>query len=189
MRLVRCNDEKCGATYPSTAAFCPRCGQRTAYRPRRHFRAMQIICAVLAAMFIAKAFLRHAAMPLPPPPTAPVEEVRPLESDIFDALSTLESFDQARQSWSQDKAERKRFADAVTGRRVHWTGRLRSSLRPGTFKLTSIDPQSSAIIRLMPATAEAKEQAKKIKSGTMVEIDGVMMDEQWVHMLSVRTIE
>ena len=189
MHLVRCNGERCGATYPSSAAFCPRCGKRTAYRPRRTFRGLHIICVLLAAMFIAKAFVHHAAPPLPATPAPPVEQSGPLDSDISDALSSLESFDQARQSWTQDKAERKRFADLVPGRRVHWTGHLRSWLRPGTFKLTSTDPQSPATIRLMPATAEAKEQAKKIKSGTMVEIEGVMMDEQWVHMVSVRPVE
>jgi hypothetical protein len=185
MRFIRCDGDNCGATYPATAAFCPRCGKPTAYRPRRRFAALHVICALLAAMFVARAFVRHPAMPLPPPPVPPMEQVGPTDSDISDALSSLESFDQARQSWTQDKSERKRFTDLVTGRRVHWTGRLRSSLRPGTFKLTSTDPQSPASIHLMTATSEAKEQAKKIKSGTIVEIEGVMTDEHLVYVVSV----
>ena len=42
---------------------------------------------------------------------------------------------------------------------------------------------------MMPATSQVKEQARQIPPNTTVEVEGVLMDDQWLHLLKVRVVE
>ena len=127
------------------------------------------------------------------PPATPVavpsiEPGEQIDTDVTAALSSLESFSQARQSWGASRGEKKHFAELVTGSRVHWFGRLQSSWRPGTFNLVSGD-RSGLSIHMMPATDKAKQQARAIPENSSVEVEGVLMDDQWMHLVDVRPAE
>ena len=120
--------------------------------------------------------------------TPSIEPGEEIDTDVATALSSLESFSQARQSWSSSHNEKKHFAELVIGRRVHWFGRLQSSWRPGTFYLISGD-RSGVSIHLMPATDKVKQQTRQIPENSSVEIEGVLMDDQWMHLVDVRVVE
>jgi hypothetical protein len=197
MLRVRCGGEKCGATYPGSAAFCPRCGKANdhqqpatpAVRPRRPFRSLPVIIGLVIVLLLSKGVFRPRAVPVPPMPVSSSGQSDGIDNDVSAALASLEAFSDARRSCAGSKSEKNRFAGLVTGRRVRWTGILRSSWRPGSFILVGGEPRTNASIRMMPATAEAREQVRQIPVNTTVEIEGVLMDDQWLHLLSVRVVE
>jgi hypothetical protein len=123
------------------------------------------------------------------PAALPSEQNGPLGFETPSALSSLEAFDQARRSWGETKHDEKRFSEAVIGRRVRWQGHLRYSLKPGTFMLASDPSEANASVCLMPATAETKRQVRRIPPDTKVEVEGVLMDDQWLHLMRIRAVE
>jgi len=189
--------------YPADASFCPRCGRANDHqqvqalaappipvRRRRSGRGLRLVIGLVIVMLVSRGLFRSRTTYVPPSPVAPsVEPGDPIDSDVTAALWSLESFSQARQSWAGSHSEKKRFAEQVRGRRVSWFGRLQSSWRPGAFDLLSGDPTSGASIRMMPATTQVKEQARQIPPNTTVEVEGVLMDDQWLHLLKVRVVE
>ena len=144
---------------------------------------------LLIAMFVAKGLFHARTAPLAPPVATPsIEPGEQIDSDVTAALSSLESFSQARQSWGASRSEKRHFAELVTGSRVHWFGRLQSSWRPGTFNLISGN-RSGLSIHMMAATDKAKRQVTEIPENSSVEVEGVLMDDQWMHLVDVRLAE
>jgi hypothetical protein len=194
MQTVRCGGEKCNATYPADAAFCPRCGRRNDRRqiatptPARWRGPFRTIIGLVIVLMIFRGFLRSRTATPPSVATPALDSSDPIDADVTSALFSLEAFSQARQSWAGSHSERNRFAELVTGRRVRWVGTLQSSWRPGAYNLVSSDRTANASIKMMPATAEAKQQVKQIAPNTPVQVEGVLMDDQWMHLLNVQVV-
>jgi hypothetical protein len=186
VQSIRCEHEKCAGHYTLIAEFCPRCGRRVNVPKRRRFRPFRLVLGLLLVVFVTRGVFRQRTASMPPPPPAPlIEQNEQTDTDIRPALFSPEAFFDARQSWSGSRS----FAEVVAGKRVHWVGSLRPSWRPGTFNLVSADPDAIASIRMIPASARAKEQIKQIPANTTVEIEGVLRDDRSLHLLSIRTVE
>jgi hypothetical protein len=185
MQRVRCPRENCQAIYPAGAAFCPRCG-RPNPRPRRQFRGFPWIL-ILLAFFVVR-HCAHRSNPNPPAP-ASTQNVATPALDVQSALSSVESFSQARQNCNATAAGKRQFTGQIAGRYVRWTGVLKHSLIQRSSTLIGTQANSRASIRLMPATDEVKRQLRSIESGSQVEIEGVLLDEQGVHVTNIRAAD
>jgi hypothetical protein len=104
-------------------------------------------------------------------------------------VSSLNAFVESRDSGLADIRSRADFAARVAGRRIHWSGTLETSWAPGAFKLAANESRGAPFIYLRPASSKAKSELRRIAAGTRVEIEGVVMDDNAVHLLSVRVVK
>ena len=203
MRPVKCNGERCGALLPSHARFCPRCGKAietlpptpqkrpTSSRSCGRFPILRFIAICWLVVFLIRLTAHWAthgpvANPTPTPvlvyparpaPPAPIAEPAP-------DTSSLERFI----TWRAGKPS-KESRKSVEGQEIRWTGKLKKSLIPGRFELTQADAQNRQSVRLEPVTADAKDDLRRLDSGALIEIDGVLMDERSLHVVSVREVQ
>jgi hypothetical protein len=115
--------------------------------------------------------------PARPAPSAPVPEPTP-------DTSSLERFI----AWRADHPS-KQSRKTLEGQQIRWTGKLKKSFIPGRFELTQADSQDKQSVHLDPATADAKDDLRRLNSGALIEIDGVLMDERSLHVVSVREMQ
>lgn len=201
MRLTRCERRTCGAALPAGASFCPRCGRANIpapgapRRPRRVWP--RVALGVILAVILMKGVFRAAVLPVgtnlvapvPASPPADIEDTAAFEARVESALGSLEAFAVAREAQVEAGQGRRRFSDYVAGRHVRWIGRFRHTLRPGTYRLIADPDHPNAAVRLVPASPEVKQVAKQIVVGSEVEVEGVLMDDQSLHVTLVRVVE
>jgi len=125
----------------------------------------------------------------PAPAPGEVEDQATLNARIDSALTSLDAFAAARGCFAESGLGRHRFSDYVAGRHVRWVGRLRHTLRPGSYRLVADPDHPDAAVRLVPASPDVKQDARQIIPGGQVEVEGVLMDDQSLHMTSLRAFE
>jgi len=207
MRLVKCNAAQCGATIPAEARFCPRCGKpvvvarAAAERKRRGvcgvagrkgFAILRVILLCWLVTFAVKSIRRaNVQMPATPTPVsitpapAAVSETVVPEVEAAD-LGSLDAFVAWRTGHPQYKTQARKLLE---GRDVRWTGVLKKSLIPGRYELVEEVSGTKGSIRMIPVTDDAKEDLRKLGSGTNVVIEGVLMDEKSLHLVAVRKVK
>jgi|SRR5579859_5480637 len=202
MRLAKCNGERCGATYPSHARFCPRCGKAIdvvatpvsrplpTYRRRRGFPILRCLLLFWLVVFAVKSF-RHAvsqppvATPAPvivSPPTFPQDSPGP---EVRPDLTSLDAFAVWRANHRLTEQSRKQ----LEGRDIRWTGTLKKSFIPGRYDLAQLDSQGNQSVRMIPVTDDAKQDLGRLQSGAQIEIEGILMDEHSLHLVTVRELQ
>jgi hypothetical protein len=174
----------------NVVAATPQSQPRGAYgRQRRGFPILRVILLCWLVVFALKS-LRHVATQSPAIAPAPVivsqppSQIAP-EFDTAPDLSTLDAFI----AWRADHAQSKQSRKALEGRDVRWTGTLKKSLIPGRYDLVQDVSQGKGSVRLLPATDDAKQDLRRLEPGVRVEIEGILMDERSLHLVTVHAAQ
>jgi len=107
----------------------------------------------------------------------------PTGHPIAPDLSSLESFQtQAREPMST--SAREGWVQQVAGQRVEWIGYVFTPQDgSGAPALASTSDRNLPPIHLQTASKSAKVQLHGIPEGAKVRIQGVLMDDQWLHVI------
>ena len=202
MRLAKCNGERCGATFPPHARFCPRCGKAVDVvvpppaRPRAsgcrtgaRFPILRVILLCWLVVFVLKS-LRHGVNSPPAPATPVIVSPPPLPEESGEpvAIPDVTSFD-AFVAWKADHPRAGRSREQIEGREIRWSGVLKKSIIPGRYELAQDEAQGKGTIHLLPVTSDVRQDLRRLKSGAHVEIEGVLMDERALHLVTVREVQ
>lgn len=101
-------------------------------------------------------------------------------------LASLQSFEAQIGDSSMTDSGRDLWRQQIAGQRVQWVGYVftpRDAIG-GPAIASDMDP-STPVIHLQTATKSAKTGLRRIPEGTRVKIDGVLMDEHWLHVIDV----
>jgi hypothetical protein len=152
-------------------------------RRRPCFPILRIVALCWLASFALRS-LTHVATrrSVTAPSPVVVSPALPPPAESFPDVTSLEGFIAWRADHAADHKHDKKFLEA---QEVRWTGTLKKSLIPGRFDLTD-ESRGKASVRLLPVTADAKDDIRRLDSGARVRIEGVLMDEHSVHVVSVR---
>jgi hypothetical protein len=204
MRLAKCQGERCGATFPAAGRFCPRCGRAVdtivppprwqeprrppTQRRRPRFPILRFIglCWLVSFVISGLTHVAHRqAVTAPPAPVmvSPAPSVR-VEAESAPDVSSFERFI----AWRADHpSDAKHAGKRLEGQEIRWTGTLKKSLIPGRYELMG-EMWRKESIHLVPVTADAKDDIRRVESGAHVQIEGVLMDERSAHVVSVREV-
>ena len=160
-------------------------------RIRRRIPVLRIIVLCWIASFALRALFRGTMqVPVSAPPPVLVSPVPGPQGYFEDQpkpdVATLERYVVWRSE--QATAGRKQLKKFVEGQEIRWTGTLKKSAWPGRFDLMEDPSRGKESVRLVPVTADAKDDLRRIDTATRIEVDGVLMDEHSVHIVSVREI-
>ena len=127
---------------------------------------------ITAATYRPTNYPYHAYQQPTPVPAADVSTLTAFETQLAVGFVS----DDARDQWRQQ----------IVGQRVHWTGYVftpRDGI--GAPALASSMDHAAPAIHLQTATHSAKNQFRGIPDGSKVQIDGVLMDDHWIHVIDV----
>jgi hypothetical protein len=206
MQSVPCTTRGCGAVYPDYARFCPRCGNANPRvmavaqppqaspkscgwgAPRGSFRFFWLLFIV--PWIIISRFNAHNSHVNPQPPqpvmTAPVSydgsSSAPIELDV----TSLPAFESQAADTTMSKDDRDLWRQQIAGQRVRWTGYvfIPHDGIDGPALTSSFDRAASAI-HLQTASKAARNELQRIPDGAKVQVDGVLMDDHWLHVIHV----
>jgi hypothetical protein len=91
-------------------------------------------------------------------------------------------------AWRADHSHGKQSRKSLEGRDIRWTGTLKKSLL-GRFDLVQDQLPAKGSIRLVPVTDDAKQDLRRLGTGARIEIEGVLMDDRNLHLVTVREIQ
>ena len=193
----------CGRIYPSYARFCPRCGNASPYsvqgaavvsaqatsagrnKSGRPFRMLWLFIAVPCAFNWLHGHHRPAHAQPQAVVSTPVAYQVP--SAVEPSVTSLEAFEsQAAQPMDVDA--RNVWREQVGGQRVQWIGYVFTS-PDGVPALASTSDRALPSIHLQTASRAAKSELRGIAEGAKVQIDGVLMDDQWLHVIHARRVQ
>jgi len=127
-----------------------------------------------------------AAVSAPEPAAVEASPVVIDEARIDAAVASLSEFADAREQFRHSRESQRQFRERIAGRHVRWEGRIRHTLWPGTYRLVVDLDHAEDSVKLVPVSPEARRDARRIAAGARVEAEGVLMDDQSVHVTSVR---
>ena len=197
--MMRCQGDKCTAVFPATASFCPRCGRandqsagpiRAVGKPR--FKVWRMIVLLWIGSMVVRAVFHVSAVQPPVSSPMPMVTLPAADQDAdraFDQRADVGSLETFLQ-WRDNEAigTRTELKRVVAGTEVRWIGTLKKSAWPGRFELLEDPSRGTAYMRILPVTADAKQDVRWIASGARIDVDGVLMDERSLHAVSVREV-
>jgi hypothetical protein len=104
-------------------------------------------------------------------------------------LTSLNDFIKTRQRWATRPNGQPDFAMRVFGCHVKWVGYLQGTHGPSSLKLAAENSPLAPCVRLTPVAIDVSENIRLMPIGTQVEIEGMLMDDQSLHLLSIREID
>lgn len=118
--------------------------------------------------------------------TAPVSYDGSSPAPIEPNVTSLQAFESQAADTTMSNDDRDLWRQQIAGQRVQWTGYVftpRDGI--GGPALTSSFDRGASVIHLQTASKAARNELRGIPDGAKVQIDGVLMDDHWLHVINV----